>query len=474
MKKIIKSIGIHIPSIDENDHLQIDSFSSLSETDIAIFSPNLKTTSYSNFSRNRFAEIQGRKLYNKESSAKILDHIKHWKRELVNFVEKGGTLVIVLCSKENFAVHYKETITGTKKKPQINQEVMPFSNYDYLPFKGIEFIEAIGDKVYSSGSISKELHKSLDGLFNYKVHIKSSYKLKPIFTTKNQDKALGFALKLKGGNLILLPNIIFEGYKHHDGNSNYSWDNEGIKWGNIFVKNIIEINKNIRKKSKGSPAPTWINQEQFNLKNAENSKKIIAVNNSKIEKIKEENDALNSSLAEQEHLKDLLFESGKPLEAVVIKALQILGYNAENYDDGELELDQVITSPEGDRFIGECEGKDNKAISVEKFRQLLDGINADFERDEVDEEAFGLLFGNPQRMIEPFKRTLDFTAKCSSRAKSTNIGLILTKDLFEVARYVDENNDQEFAKACREAVKNQLGQKIAFPSIPIPESLTVN
>jgi len=78
-------------------------------------------------------------------------------------------------------------------------------------------------------------------------------------------------------------------------------------------------------------------------------------------------------------------------------------------------------------------------------------------------------------MIEPIKRTLDFTAKCSSRANSTKIGLILTKDLFEIARYVDENNDQEFAKECREAIKNQLGQKVAFPAIPIPESLlTVN
>jgi len=348
MKKIIKSIGIHIPSIDEKHHLKIDSFSSLSETDIAIFSPNLKTTSYSNYSNNRSVEIQGRKLYNKESSAKIFDHINHWTRELVNFVEKGGTLVIVLCTKENFAVHYKETIAGTKKKPQINQEVIPLSNYDYLPFKGIEFIEAIGDKVSSSSNISKELHRSLDGLFNYKVHIKSGNKLKPIFTTKNKDKALGFALKLKEGFLILLPNIIFEDYRHYNGNSNYSWDNEGIKWGNIFVKNLIEISKNIRKKPKGSPTPTWINQEQFNLKNAENSKKVIAVNNSTIEKIKEENNTLKSSLIEEERLKDLLFETGKPLEAVVIKALQILGYKAENYDDGELELDQIITSPEGD------------------------------------------------------------------------------------------------------------------------------
>ena len=82
-----------------------------------------------------------------------------------------------------------------------------------------------------------------------------------------------------------------------------------------------------------------------------------------------------------------MYESGKPLENAVIKALKILGYSAENYDDGKLELDQVIISPEGDRFIGECEGKDNKDIDITKFRQLQDGLNADFEREEVSEKA---------------------------------------------------------------------------------------
>lgn len=160
-----------------------------------------------------------------------------------------------------------------------------------------------------------------------------------------------------------------------------------------------------------------------------------------------------------------MYESGKPLENAVIKALKILGYSAENYDDGKLELDQVIISPEGDRFIGECEGKDNKDIDITKFRQLQDGLNADFEREEVSEKAYDLLIGNPQRMIDPNLRTLDFTEKCQSAAKREQMGLIKTVDLFKVCRTISENeNMQDYAKSCRDAIKSCLGGIIVFPN----------
>ena len=64
--------------------------------------------------------------------------------------------------------------------------------------------------------------------------------------------------------------------------------------------------------------------------------------------------------------------------------MEILGYKAENYNDGNLELDHIVTSPEGDRFIGEAEGKDTSAINIDKFRQLAVNIQEDLQRDEVE------------------------------------------------------------------------------------------
>lgn len=159
----------------------------------------------------------------------------------------------------------------------------------------------------------------------------------------------------------------------------------------------------------------------------------------------------------------MLFETGKPLEKAVIQALELIGFHAENFDDGTLELDQVITSPEGDRYIGECEGKDNKAIDVTKFRQLQDSMNEDFYREEVEEKAFGLLFGNPERLIAPSKRKTNFTEKCKKGAKREGIGLVKTIDLFKVAKYLLENEDEEYRMKCRKSIKEQLGEIIDFP-----------
>jgi hypothetical protein len=176
---------------------------------------------------------------------------------------------------------------------------------------------------------------------------------------------------------------------------------------------------------------------------------------------------LNKSLERTQILKSLLFEQGKPLERGVLAALKLLGFNAENYDDGTLELDQVILSPEGYRYIGECEGKDEKDIDISKFRQLLESMNADFARDEVAEKAFGILFGNPQRLTEPAKRTLDFTQKCKIGAEREKIALIKTVDLYVVAAYLDENENENFQLACRNAIHSGLGNVVVFPPLPV-------
>ena len=87
-----------------------------------------------------------------------------------------------------------------------------------------------------------------------------------------------------------------------------------------------------------------------------------------------------------------------------------------------------------------------------KFRQLLDGLNADFEKETVNEKAYGLLIGNPQRLISPNQRTLSFTSKCQSGANREKIGLIKTADLFNICKIIEENKSIEFAKKCRMSI----------------------
>ncbi|URM35227.1 hypothetical protein [Flavobacterium anhuiense] len=459
MKKI-SGIGFDIPSNDDN-FIKLDSSSSLSDTDIAIFSPSFSTTKYYN---DEFYE--GKKLYAKTSSVNIIENSKHWNNELLHFVENGGTLFIVLNKKEDFYVYTgTKSISGTGRNQKTTNHVQPFNNYNFLSFLKIDFFNASGKNVLPNSSLVQNFYEILKDYISYEIYLKNEKITNAIFTTKNKDRILGANVKLKKGYIVFLPNIdldveILSDYNSKTGKS--IWNKEGLKIGKIFLNSIAEIDKAIRKNEEKTPKPTWLNETKYNLEASEITKKKIEKNILEIQKKEKENEKLYSLLNEQEILKDLLFETGKNLENAVTFALKILNYKAENYDDGQLELDQIIISPEGQRFIGECEGKDTKDIDISKFRQLHDSLNEDFEREEVEEKAYGLLFGNPQRLINPTERTLSFTQKCQTGAKREKIGLIKTEDLFKICKYISENKDYEFAKKCRETILNNLGEIIEF------------
>lgn len=247
-----------------------------------------------------------------------------------------------------------------------------------------------------------------------------------MFTTKNGDRILGAKMKVSKGTIILTPYLKFETEDNikYDKNDKASWTAKAIQVGSQFFSNLVEIDNVLNKIDTKTPKPDWVKNERYVLIEAEQTKQLITENIKKCEKIQEENLKLNSVLEEQESIKDLLFETGKALEQAVTKSLKILGFKAENFDDGDLELDQIIVSPEGHRLIGECEGKDSKDIDVSKFRQLLDGLNADFERDEVNEKASGVLFGNPQRLLDPTQRTLDFTKNAGRALRGRALDLL--------------------------------------------------
>lgn len=470
MKDII-TVGFPLPSIGEENNYRLNSFSSLSEADIVFFSPNFDETDYSNQHRDSFysdKKYEGKPLYNQESTTHIREHSKHWKKELISFLNGGGTLFVMLCEKqEGYIYSGKRDVSGTGKNQKITHHVNHFCNYDFLPFLGIEYHASIGKTVYSKNNLYNQYVEQFKNLLSYKVYLSSDKIKEGILTTKNGDKILGAQLKHSKGHIIFLPHFNLYIKEYIDYNKETfveQWNKEGTRKGKILIKWAVEVEKSLNSPTKKSPNPVWLQKETYSLKSSEITKKAIEKNDSEILKKTEQNKELRRVLEEQESLKGLLFETGKTLETSVIKALNILGYKAENYDDGQLELDQIIYAPEGHRYIGECEGKDRKAIDISKFRQLSDGLSADFEREEVEEMAFGLLFGNAQREVEPNKRELDFTTKCINGAKREGIGLIKTHELYSVCQYIANSNDSAFATKCRKAIHDQLGSIIKFPS----------
>jgi hypothetical protein len=467
MKKIA-SVGLTIPG-DDIEHLNWNSCESLSEFDIVIISPADIAGSFQLYF-SVAESFEGKTLYSKEVSTKILDASEHWKKEISYFLENGGTVVLQLKKKEEFYIYTGKTnVTGNGKNATRTNLVTEFSNYHFIPplFK---VHNAIGKKVYANSSVVSEFVNQFSSYLNYEAYIESQIISKSAFTTKNKDRMLGAHLRIRNGFLLLVPNLQldFNALTYYDEEKDETyWTKEAIQISKHLVTSFIEIDKTFRGVETKSVKPVWVVDDQFSLIESKDIIQLIANNNIIIGDKLKENENLEAKLDEKESLKHLLYETGKPLENAVINALKIIGFEAENYNDGMLEIDQVIISPEGHRYLGECEGKDNKDIDVSKFRQLLDGLNEDFEREEVNEKALGLLFGNAQRLMSPAERSLSFTSKCQAGAKREKIGLVKTEDLFYICRYILETNDKEFARSCRMAIHSQLGEIINFPTPPI-------
>jgi hypothetical protein len=290
-----------------------------------------------------------------------------------------------------------------------------------------------------------------------------------LFSTKVGSKPVGFLVRTNGGgHLVFLPSIPYDGDQFTTTNKagEAVWTKQGIAFGNKLAKALFDLDGALRRESGATPPPEWTTDKKYALAREMEIQSQIAAKELEIKAASECRDQLQKAMAEEELLRALLYEKGKRLEAAILRALRIMGFEADEHDDGLLQLDQVISAPDGTRYIGESEGKDNSAINIDKFRQLNTNIQEDFEREGITEPARGILFGNAERLKALAERGNFFTEKCFANAKRTGTALIRTPDLFRIVKYIQESGDAQFAAQCRAAIKDGGGTLVAFPSIP--------
>ena len=142
-----------------------------------------------------------------------------------------------------------------------------------------------------------------------------------------------------------------------------------------------------------------------------------------------------------------------------------MGLKPTRFRDADSEFDVVFSWKEH-RFLGEAEGKDTKAVNVDKISQLERNLSEDYAKDEVSVYAKGILFGNAFRFEEPEKRGPFFTEKCLTSAERLKVALVRTPDLFQVARYIRESGETEFGEKCIQAILDANGSVVVFPAFP--------
>ncbi len=238
--------------------------------------------------------------------------------------------------------------------------------------------------------------------------------------------------------------------KGKDDDKSY-WTTRAIVWQRVLgntrrdSRRTVVTNKTL--------APEWAADERYKCQGEVDKTHEIASLENEIAALTTRKETAAFDLHELGQFRGLLFENGGGLEQEVTKVLQMIGFETSK-DITPNDGPDVIFSIEIHRFIGEVEGRDNAAINVDKFSQLERHLADDFARDDIDERAIGVLFGNPQRLTKPEERTADFTQKCQEGAKRAGIRLVRTMDLFWVAKQMLDTNDADYAKRCRDAIIN--------------------
>lgn len=461
MTKRIFVVGFDLPG-DEFEYVPFNSDQSLLDSDIVLFEPSLG-------GYHGFESHKGRTLLTQDGSVQLLENTRHWKSELIA-ATNAGKLVVVYVAKPDVCYRYtgEQTFSGTGRSRLTTNIVTDISSYEAVPnISSVESKTGREVRLTAEASPLASYWKEFGELSRYESFIDGKF-TNVLLTTKTGDKTIGAWVRGKG-TLLFLPPIRYDDklfLKYDKSARGRVWTAEALRFGKRLLGTLVALSECLQAGRSRTPTPAWAQDGRWVTQRETSVRAEIASVSGSISELQDRRTQLHQKLEEAGGLRGLLYEQGPALEAAVREALTLFGFSAMPFKGGDSEFDVVFESPEG-RFVGEVEGKDNKAINIDKMSQLERNLQEDFARDEVTAYARGVLFGNNERLTAPEGRGQAFTDKCLTAAKRLEIALVRTPDLFEPARYLRETPDPIYAALCRNAVLETGGDVVALPTPPV-------
>lgn len=417
MSKSIVSVGLYIDD-DRVVNCNFGNLGTLADGDIVLYQPILL------------------QMWNMEQVNVI---IRHWKNELLEAYREEKTIIVYMPYPQQ-----KYWDQGGNEKDLFYHLPVSFG-FPYTP-KEIKKI-----KVEDSADFLREYWNLVGEISKGLLTIdKPANEATRILETHTGNKAVGVLYQDEDkelGNVLFLPPFESKNGKIQVGDKDATAE---------FCDVIIEIDqklKNLKNKSKKEEKiPEWVSEIKLPKEN-EFETKLEEIENS-IQKLKEQKSKIEQEKQDYTKIKGLLYGGGHNLEELVRGVLGKLGFqNVRSIRKSEFEVDVVFEYGEK-VFIGEIEGKDNRAIDKDKASQLVTTL-AEFSKYQEDcIPDRGFLFGNGYRLMEPEKRELGFTEGAIKTAKTLNCVLIETKYLYEIAKAIQEGADEEYCKKIRDLILN--------------------
>ena len=414
MRNVV-SVGYNIPG-DTVESLEFKSNDSILNADIIVFAPSM--SGYSGYE-----SYAGKTLLNDADSALLREHVQHWRSELNISLQHGKTVFVIFSEAECCYYHTgRREFSGTGRSRSITDVVESFDPYSVIPMLSQPH-RSRGERIRPTQNVDQlnSYWQEFDAFSYYNAYLDNLSIASLV--TQTGDKAVGGIARFKElkGTLVVLPPVNFQLmvgeraeqlWKKRKGSiSSATIGRAEASVGKQFVNALIQIDKAVRIQTERTPAPNWILQGEFALQEEVVFEKELASIEQKIVELQNARLVATRKLEEAGNLKSLLYETGVPLESSLLEALRLLGFQAENYRDSESEFDVLFVDTEGNRLLGEAEGKTDKAINIEKLDQLNRNVQEEFAKRPGAKYSKGVLFGNAFRLIRLEERGEFFTEK---------------------------------------------------------------
>jgi hypothetical protein len=277
-------------------------------------------------------------------------------------------------------------------------------------------------------------------------------------TNDDTARCLAVELKIDSGRALLVPGMEGDLLRYPEANLTAPHWLTARRNKDLFRAFVASYAKS----HTVSEAPDWATADTWRTRMEAESAESITVLQNEIEEREKTIAGLRAAAAQVREKRALLYAKSAELEECVRRTLSGFGLDVTTYDDGHHRIDVVFRV--GDTtFVGEVEGKDNKPIDISKFRQLMDMVYGELERQGENAEVRGILFGNPHRLVAPDERSQDFTDQVVTSAARNGVILIKTADLFMAWRAVQDGalKPEEIVQALQDCAGGRLTFRVS-------------
>lgn len=271
---------------------------------------------------------ENKRLLSKYASKQIQDDFSVMREQLIEMLEQGKNVFVLLGYNENCVIYTGETqYSGTGKNARRTNIVAEFDMYSFLPIK-VSATHIYGEKI----DICEKRPYS-----NFFKKARECYHYAAYFTTntgeallkiQNTSKVISSVVKYGKGQIIFLPLP----YYCEDYTDEKYWK----KYGKLYLDALFELNAQLSASIDEYVLPEWA--DGFSILNEDSEQEKLQRDKDELNKLLQKIEKQEAIIQKIQRYKTLVTSSGSQLEEVVKLVLSELGFNLVEAEHGRSDV----------------------------------------------------------------------------------------------------------------------------------------